>query len=181
MWLSFCFLTTLMILTTHRLCLRQLTEADFPALCSMLQDNEVMYAYNGAFSDAEVRDWLQRQLQRYAQHGFGLWAVILRESGCLIGQSGLTWQDWHGRQLLEIGYLFAKAYWHRGYATEAALACKHYAFHTLQATQVCSIIRDTNLPSQRVAIRCGMQRTEGVLIKHYRGAEMPHYLYRAHL
>ena len=119
-----------MILETERLLLRELTPADYEALCGILQDPDVMYAYNGAFDDAEAQDWLDRQLRRYQEydHAHGLWAVILKETGDLIGQCGLTIQPWKERQVLEIGYLFRKDCWHRGYATEAAIACRDYAF-----------------------------------------------------
>ena len=113
-----------MVLQTKRLLLRQLTQEDFPALCKILQDKEVMYAYEHAFSDEEVQDWLNRQIERYEKYGFGLWAVILKDTGELIGQCGLTTQPWEDREVLEVGYLFQKAYWHQGYATEAAQACK---------------------------------------------------------
>ena len=122
-----------MVLETRRLYLRRLEESDFAALCRTLQDEQAMYAYEGAFSDEEVQDWLDRQLLRYQAHDFGLWAVILKETGELIGQCGLTMQPWNGKQVLEIGYLFERAHWHRGYATEAAIACKRYAARQLSA------------------------------------------------
>lgn len=53
-------------------------------------------------------------------------------------------QPWKNKEVLEIGYLLARSYWHKGYATEAAKACKKYAFERLKADEVCSIIRDTN-------------------------------------
>ena len=84
-----------------------------------------MYAYEGAFDDAEARDWLERQMARYKKWGFGLWAVVLKETGELIGQCGLTMQSWKDREVLEVGYLFRRAYWHQGYATEAARVCKN--------------------------------------------------------
>ena len=59
------------ILTTSRLILRRLTQNDYPALCKILQDAEVMYAYEHAFSDEEVQEWLDRQLSRYEKYGFG--------------------------------------------------------------------------------------------------------------
>lgn len=164
------------ILETERLYLRRMGPEDFPALCRILQDEEVMYAYEGAFTDAEAEEWLQRQLARYQKWGFGLWAVILKETDEMIGQCGLTMQPWKGEEVLEIGYLFARAYWHRGYASEAACACKRYAFDVLQAEEVCSIIRDTNTASQRVALRNGMTRTD-TWTKHYKGVDMPHYRY----
>lgn len=166
-----------MIFETDRLYLREMTEEDFGGLCKMLKDDEVMYAYNGAFSNSEVQEWLDRQQARYEKYGFGLWAVILKESGEMIGQCGLTMQPWKDEEVLEIGYLFQKAFWHKGYATEAAVGCKKYAFDVLKADRVCSIIRDNNIPSQRVALRNGMTPRKETWTKHYRGVDMPHILF----
>lgn len=168
-----------MILETERLYLREMSGADFCALCEILQDDEVMYAYEGAFSDREVQEWLERQIARYRQWGFGLWAAVLKTTGEMIGQCGLTMQPWKEREVLETGYLFHKRYWHKGYATEAARACIEYAFEVLHAQEVCSIIRDTNIPSQNVAIRNGLT-LEDTWVKHYRGIDMPHVRYVIH-
>lgn len=165
------------ITRTQRLLLREMAPDDLPALCKILQDEEVMYAYEHAFSDEETREWLYRQMERYQNYGFGLWAVVLKKSGEMIGQCGLTMQDYKGKQVIEIGYLFQKAYWHQGYATEAAIACKKYAFEILQADAVFSMIRDNNPASQNVAKRIGMQVCDS-FIKHYYGTDMPHLLYK---
>ena len=165
-----------MVLETQRLVLREMTQADFPDLCKILQDDDVMYAYEGVFSDDEVQRWLYRQIERYKELGFGLWAVVLKETGIMIGQCGLSMQDFNSNKVLEVGYLFQKDYWHHGYASEAAITCKEYAFDKLNAKEVFSIIRDTNIPSQNVAIRNGMTCIEQ-FIKHYRGIDVPHFLF----
>ena len=166
----------LMLIETQRLYLRELTQEDYPSLCRILQDEETMYAYEGAFTDDEVQTWLDRQFMRYETLGFGLWAVVLKENDRMIGQCGLTIQTWKEEEVLEIGYLFERKYWHQGYATEAAVACKQYAFEQLKADEVCSIIRDSNVASQNVAIRNGMKIAD-YWVKHYRGVDMPHYRY----
>lgn len=158
---------------TERLYVRELAPSDHDALCAILKDEATMYAYAGAFCDAEVREWLDRQLARYRKWGFWLWAVVLKESGEPIGQCGLTMQPWKDTEVLEIGYLFNRKFWHQGYAAEAAAACKQYAFEVLNAKEVCSIICDMNLPSQNVARRIGMAPVDS-WIKHYRGIDMPH-------
>ena len=165
-----------MVLETDRLYLRELNQNDFHSLCKILQDEDTMYAYEGAFSNEEVQEWLDRQISRYQQWKFGLWAVILKETQEMIGQCGLTMQPWKDKEVLEIGYLFERSYWHRGYATEAAKACKKYAFEILKANEVCSIIRDTNIASQNVAVRNGMTKMD-TWTKNYRGVEMPHNRY----
>ena len=151
------------ILETERLVLRELVPSDLPAMCRVLQDKETMYAYEHAFSDEEAQAWLNNQLRRYRE---------------LIGQCGLTWQQISGERLLEVGYLFERVHWHKGYATEAALACKEYAFSVLGMQEVYSIIRDNNFASQRVAQRNGMNVC-GKTVKFYYGMEMPHLIFRA--
>ncbi len=165
-----------MVLETERLYLRKMTQGDFEFLCKIMQDKETMYAYEGAFSDMEVQEWLDRQISRYQKWGFGLWAVILKKTDEMIGQCGLSMQPWKDSEVLELGYLFRRIYWHKGYATEAAKACKQYAFEVLNAKEVCSIIRDTNIASQNVALRNGMVVVDS-WTKHYRGVDMPHYRY----
>ena len=83
------------ILETERLILRELekdSEKDYKWLCSILQDKETMYAYEHAFSDEEVLQWFNNQINRYKTYGFGLWACILKENNEFIGQCGLTMQ-----------------------------------------------------------------------------------------
>ena len=65
-----------MILETKRLLLRELKQDDFNNICKLLQDPIVMYAYEGAFSKKEVQEWLDKQLRRYQNDGFGLWGMI---------------------------------------------------------------------------------------------------------
>lgn len=167
-----------MILETERLYLREMDQDDFNSLCKILQDEKTMYAYEGAFNDTEVQEWLDKQISRYEKFGFGLWAVILKKTNEMIGQCGLSMQPWKDREVLEIGYLFQRQYWHKGYATEAARGCRKYAFEVLDAGEVCSVIRDTNTASQNVAIRNGMTVADR-WIKHYRGVDMPHDRYVA--
>ena len=100
------------ILETERLILREFDKnsiEDYKGLSAILQDKETMYAYEHAFSDEEVQEWFERQLNRYENYGFGLWAVILKENKEFIGQCGLTMQNvdkkiHDSNELLEIGY-----------------------------------------------------------------------------
>lgn len=165
------------ILETERLVLREMTQDDYGDLCEILQDKDTMYAYEHAFSDEEAREWLKKQLNRYKNDGFGLWAVTLKSSGEFVGQCGITWQDIGGEIVPEIGYLFKRKHWHKGYATEAAIGCKKYTFDTLGFDRVYSIIRDNNYASQNVAKRNGMAVVK-TFMKHYYGMDMPHLVYK---
>jgi len=165
------------ILETERMTLREMRQSDFPALCGILQDAEVMYAYGRAFDDAETQAWIDKQLQRYRETGVGLWAAVLKETGEMIGLGGLIVQDCDGEQVLEIGYFLQKAHWHRGYATEAAIACKHYAFGALGAEEVCSIIREDNYASQNVARRNGMAVRKRYIKNNGYNTGVPHLVF----
>ena len=164
------------ILTTERLILRKLVPEDYNEACRLLQDEQTMYAYEGAFSNDEVHQWLDKQFERYIIDGFGLWGIVKKDSGELIGQCGVTLQQWDERTVPEVGYLLRRDFWHMGFATEAARACTEYAFEVLGFTEIFSIIRDTNQASQHVAQRNGMSPV-GKFVKHYRGVDMPHIVY----
>lgn len=166
-----------MRIETKRLILHEMTENDLPALRKILQDEEVMYAYEHAFSEEEVIKWFENQQRRYREDGFGLWAAVLKDGGEMIGQCGITYQDLGNERVPETGYLFQKKFWHSGYATEAAQACNRYAFDVLGMAEIYSIIRDNNLPSRKVAERNGMEIC-GSITKHYYGIDMPHVVYR---
>ena len=165
-----------MILETERLLLRELTQEDLPAVCDTLQNDEVRRVYEHDFTDGEAAAWIDRQRARYERYGFGLWAVERRDTGEFLGQTGLTWQETGRGQEIEIGYLFRRSAWHRGYATEAAQGCKRYAFEQLGASRVVAIIRENNHASQKVARRLGMKPIDKI-VKHYYHMDMPHLVF----
>lgn len=167
-----------MIFETERLIARRMDKEDFANLCTVLQDERVMYAYEHAFSDEEVWDWLNRQIARYNRWGFGLWALIDKSTGRFVGQAGLTMQEWNDKLTVEIGYLLCFDSWHKGYASEAAAACKKYAFEELGVSEVSSIIRENNTASRRVAERNGLTAVDKI-VKHYYNMEMVHIVYTA--
>ncbi len=165
-----------LIVETDRLILRELCKNDLVDLAEILQDPITMKYYEHVFTDDEVLDWYNRQIDRYKNDGIGLWGVILKETGKMIGQIGLTVQLVEDTKEIEIGYLLNRRFWHKGFAIEAAAACKDYAFNVLNLTRVVSIIRDINTPSQKVAEKNGMQ-IEKEFTKHYYGMDMKHVLY----
>mgnify|MGYP002641944800 FL=1 len=165
-----------MELTTKRLILKELTLDNLDDLRNILQDNITMTYYGGAFSDELVTLWLLRNLERYQTKGLGLHAVYLKNSNKMIGQCGISYQDVEGKDVLEVGYLFNKNFWHKGYATEASQAFIDYAFTHLDADIIYSTIRQTNTPSIKVAKRNHMTVYQEY-IKEFNDELMPHYLY----
>ena len=135
-----------------------MTQADFDDLAAMLQDPEVMYAYEHDFSDEDVQVWLDRQRGRYEKYGFGLWAMILKETGEMIGDCGLTMQPIDGQQLPEIGYHIHKDHWRKGYGSEAAKAVRDWAFQNTKFDCLYSYMTSTNLPSYSTAASAGLRK-----------------------
>lgn len=164
------------VLQTLRLYLRKIRMADRPAIGSILQDAEVMYAWEHAFSDDEVTDWMEQNLMRYDRDGYSYWAVMEKSTGDLVGLCGLLAEKAGDESDLGVGYIFGKKYWHRGYAQESASACVDYAFRTLGAGHVTAQIRPNNLPSVKVAERLGMT-VRSQFVKRYRGKDMIHLIY----
>ena len=141
------------ILETKRLYLRQLTLDDTDDLYEILSDPEAMRYYPAPFTREQTIGWIEWNLRNYTQYGFGLWAVVHKGDGLVLGDCGLTMQPVEGRQEIEIGYHLKRTVWGNGYATEAALACRDYAFAVLNAPRVVSIVNPQNTPSRRVAER----------------------------
>ena len=92
-----------MVLETKRLLLREMKPDDFQALFLVLGNPETMWHYPYTFDGRHVRDWIERNINRYQKDGFGLWAVCLKQSGEMIGDCGLTLQNINGKTLPEIG------------------------------------------------------------------------------
>ena len=107
-----------MILETQRLRLRELTPRDYEALFRVLGDPETMWHYPYTFDGQHVRDWIERNMNRYRKDGFGLWAVCLKDTGEMIGDCGLTLQNINGRILPEIGYHIRRDCQRKGFAKE---------------------------------------------------------------
>ena len=165
-----------MILETERLYLREMNQSDFEDLAEILQNPRVMYAYEHDFSDNDVQEWLDRQITRYKKYGFGLWAVILKNTDEMIGQAGLTMQFYKGTEVLENGYLLKERFWHHGYASEVANGCKKYAFEQLNRDKVYSTIKSDNYASMKVAKSMGMKKEDEFVTQYYNG-DMLHFLY----
>ena len=144
------------VLQTARLLLREFTQQDADALALVLSDPETMRLYPAPYDRAGVEQWIERNRQRYQDDGVGLWAMELTKTQQIIGDCGIILQEVEGERLYEIGYHLRRDFWGQGLATEAAIACRDWAFAHLKADRLISLIRPENLPSCRVAERTGM-------------------------
>src|SRR4051794_26242496 len=111
-------------LSTGRLILRELTAADVDARLEIFGDPDAMLAYPSTKDGAATESWIERAISSYAVNGWGLWAIIRREDGRFLGDCGPMFQPVEGEAVAELGYHLVRSEWGRGYATEAALACR---------------------------------------------------------
>jgi ribosomal-protein-alanine N-acetyltransferase len=146
------------VLETPRLRLRhlRLDETDIEAISAIFGDPVAMQFFPSTYNRIAVEEFIQRQLNRYATDGYGLWAVTLKTSGQVIGDCGLARQLVNESEEVEVGYHVNRKFQRQGYATEAALGCMNLAFEQLGLLRLISMIRPENLPSRRVAEKNGM-------------------------
>ena len=135
-----------------------MSAADLDRMSALLGDPVVMTFYPAPKSREEAAQWISWNEANYAEHGYGLW--IETHDGEFLGDCGLTWQEVDGRLELEVGYHMRSDVQGRGYATEAAAACRDLARDELHVQQLVAIIRPDNASSRRVAEKIGMQRIE---------------------
>lgn len=164
-------------LKTERLNLRYITQDDFKELETILKDKDVMYAWEYDFTDKDVQEWIDRNLELYKKYHLGFFIISENKTGKVIGQVALKPDTIEGKQYYEIGYILKKEYWHKGYAKEAANALKDYAFNTLNLNEVIFEIRPNNLPSRKVAESLGAKICSK-FIKNVRNKKMTHLIYK---
>ncbi|MGA2414124.1 MAG: GNAT family N-acetyltransferase [Candidatus Sulfotelmatobacter sp.] len=160
------------ILETPRLILREFQLKDVDSLALILSDSETMRFYPKPLDHRGVAEWIARNRQRYTKDGHGLWAMILKASGELIGDCGLVRQEVDGADEIEIGYHVRRDHWGQGLATEAARACRDFGFEQLKVERLISLIRLENVASRRIAERNGM-----TVWKEITRVGLPHLVY----
>jgi RimJ/RimL family protein N-acetyltransferase len=143
-------------LTTRRLALRALTYDDLDALASMLGDAAALAYWGSPLTRNESRSWIERNLRRYEDDGFGRCAIVLRTTGELVGDCGLIATLVEGRPEVELGWIVRRGYQGKGIATEAAAAWRDYAFDTIGLERIVSMVSEKNVASRRVAEKLGM-------------------------
>jgi len=140
-------------LETDRLRLRQWREADFPAYAEYYADEETAKYVGGLCHREAAWRRLASMIGHWALRGYGYWAVEEKDSGEFVGCVGLWFSD--GWPELELGYWLVPAMQGKGYATEAAAACRDYAFDVISTDTLVSYIHPDNEPSKKVAEKLG--------------------------
>lgn len=135
-------------------------EDDYDALYAVLADSDIMQHYPYIFDETRVRGWISRNIERYNIFGFGLWAVVMKDSGKVIGDCGLTMQNINGQIKPEIGYHIRKDCQRKGYAKEAATAVRNWTFENTPIQTVYSYMKSANVGSYSTARSIGMCKVD---------------------
>ncbi len=156
---------------TARLYLRQFTPEDLDELYCIYSDSEVMkYVGKGVRTRYETETAIYNILKHWEQNNFGMWALVHKTDGKMIGRCGLCFLD--KTPEIELGYALDKVYWNQGLATEASFASLNYGFEILQLERIVAIARPENIASQRVMQKVGMKYEKNA---HYYETDVAYY------
>ena len=142
---------------TERLTLRPLAPGDLDAMSALLGDAEALVHWGDPLDRAGARDWIERNIARYEEAGIGRCAIVLRESGELVGDCGLIPTTVEEVAEIELGWIVAASQQARGIATEAGVAWRDHAFTALGLERIVSMISEDNIASRRVAEKLGLR------------------------
>ena len=154
-------------LETERLILRPCVLTDFVEFAAMYGDPDVtQFVTVDGKPMTRFGAWqsLCSTVGHWTLRGFGMFAVVERETGTFVGRVG-PWspEGWPG---FEVGWTLRHEMWGKGYATEAASKCLDYSFTTLDQPHVMSLILPDNIRSIRVAERLGQRPDGEVMLPH---------------
>lgn len=158
----------MMRIETQRLVLREFQQSDVNALAPILADPLVMeFSPTGVLSIAQTQAKVEGFVACYQDHGFGKWAIILKDTHRLIGYCGIAVEQIDHQTEKELGYRLDSKFWGQGLATEAAIATLQYGFNALKLPYVLGIVEPANTSSVRVLKKTGM-RFDRTTIFHQR-------------
>lgn len=172
-------------LVTGRLRGLPLSETDFDDLYALHRDPQVLAAFGADLSTAEdtreeTREFLERKLAHWREHGFGIW-MFRDAAGGFVGRCGIHRWSLEGRAEVELGYIVRSELWSQGYATEIGQAVVSEAFSVLRLPTLVGFTRPDNMRSRRVLEKLGFayEQTfvadgdESVLYRRDRGGDLP--------
>jgi RimJ/RimL family protein N-acetyltransferase len=160
-------------LQTPRLLLHRLRAEHLDDLTRMHADPQVMATLGGVRTPEMSAQFLNTELAHWEKHGFGLWLVRDRETGCFAGRGGLRHVTIAERDEIEVGYAFLPEFWGRGLATELARESVRVAFTELRLPEIVCFTLPTNRASQRVMEKVGFRYERDTVYKQF-----PTVLYR---
>ena len=145
------------MLETDRLLIRKFTPVDLDKLIELRSDEEVIKYLGGKkFQNPEaIAKRLKIYIDCYEKFGFGVSAMIWKETGEMFGWSGLQPLEETGE--IEVGYGMIKEFWGKGIGFECALAWLEYGFERAGLERIVAVASPENKASWRIMEKCGMK------------------------
>ena len=135
--------------------------SDIDNIMKIFSDSIAMQYYPNIKTKDKAIQWIEHIIETQSRYNFSMMACELKDANDFVGQCGFWMQEVNGKKELEIGYLFVRNHWNNGYAAEASIGCKEYAFNN-GINSVISLIRPENKASIRVAEKNGMKYNEEI-------------------
>ena len=153
------------ILSTERCVIRETTVEDVDSFYRLYADDSITEYMEALYPDrgqeiAYIQDYNKRVYQFY---GYGMWTVLDRETGCVIGRAGISWRE--GFDVPELGFMLGVAWQHKGYAFEMCQAVLTYAREQLEMDAVQALVMEGNAPSERLCARLGFEKQGKVVME----------------
>ena len=143
------------ILETERCLVRETTVEDVDAFYDLYKDKEITEYMEDLFEDRDEEiEYTKSYIKNvYEFYGFGMWTVLEKTSGKIIGRAGVSYRE--GYELPELGFMIGKAYWRQGYAFEVCKAIANYMHENYEMDQIQIFIEPENTPSILLAKKLG--------------------------
>lgn len=146
------------IARTEHLIIREMVVEDLNSMYELYEDAEVSRFVKEGLDENRTLEEERTKAYIHYMYGlyqFGMWAVLEKATGKLIGRAGFGIADYRGQPELDLGYLIGKSWRNRGLACEACQAVLDYGREELGFPQVSAYIHEENAPSLAVAGKLG--------------------------
>lgn len=165
----------LTILETKRCVLREITVEDVDALYEIYQGPGITDYMEDLFKDrAKEKEYTRDYIANiYGFYGYGMWVVVQKETGKIIGRAGIEQREEIPGH--ELGFVIAQPFQRKGYAFEICKAIIEYAKEVLAITKLHCFVKKENKPSLALCRKLGFsyvksREIRGEVFEEYRKA-----------
>lgn len=147
------------VLTTERCIVRETTVEDVDSFYRIYAEPSITKYMENLFTDRDEEIAYTKEYREkvYAFYGYGMWTVLEKGSGGVIGRAGISWRE--GYELPELGFVFGVPWQGKGYAYEVCGAILAYARKTLEMSRVQALVQPGNERSLRLCEKLGFAVT----------------------
>ncbi len=167
------------VIETKRCFLREMAMKDLDDLYRLYKDPEITKYMEGLYEDRKKEEEYTKAYinNMYHFYGYGMWLVVEKRTGVILGRAGLNNLDIHGTPELEMGYMIGKEYQNQGYATEVCEGILQFAKEATEYKTLNCLIQKENVKSVHMMEKLDFTWVEELEIK---GKTMQRYTKTLH-